>query len=96
MNVLLNLKKESIPIKEIDIEVIYIDNNKSSHFKVVRDSIKIYKEIIDKLKDQNEKLRTTIYIDEQLVKRAEILFGEAKVNSFSAFASKAIEEAKKK
>ena len=45
--------------------------------------------------DQNErfkqKLRTTIYIDEELVKRAEILFGEAKVNSFSAFASKAIE-----
>ena len=44
------------------------------------------------MKDQNEKLRTTIYIDEQLVKRAEVLFGEAKVNSFSAFASKAIEE----
>ncbi len=43
------------------------------------------------MKDQIEKLRTTIYIDEQLVKRAEILFGEAKVNSFSAFASKAIE-----
>ena len=44
-----------------------------------------------KMKEQNEKLRTTIYIDEELVKRAEILFGEAKVNSFSAFASKAIE-----
>ena len=44
------------------------------------------------MKEQNEKLRTTIYIDEQLVKRAEVLFGEAKVNSFSAFASKAIEE----
>ena len=43
------------------------------------------------MKEQNEKLRTTIYIDEQLVKRAEILFGEAEVNSFSAFASKAIE-----
>ena len=43
------------------------------------------------MKEQNEKLRTTIYIDEELVKRAEILFGEAKVNSFSAFASKAIE-----
>lgn len=44
------------------------------------------------MKDQNEKLRTTIYIDEQLVKRAENLFEEAMVNSFSAFASKAIEE----
>lgn len=43
------------------------------------------------MKEQNEKLRTTIYIDEELVKRAEILFGEAEVNSFSAFASKAIE-----
>ena len=28
------------------------------------------------MKEQNEKLRTTIYIDEELVKRAEILFGE--------------------
>ena len=44
-----------------------------------------------KMKEQNEKMRTTIYIDEELVKRAEILFGEAKGNSFSAFASKAIE-----
>lgn len=43
------------------------------------------------MKEQNEKLRTTIYIDEELVKRSEILFGEAEVNSFSAFASKAIE-----
>ncbi len=43
------------------------------------------------MKEQNEKLRTTIYIDEQLVNRSEILFGEAEVNSFSAFASKAIE-----
>ena len=43
------------------------------------------------MKDSNEKLRTTIYFDEEIVKRAEIIFGEAKVNSFSAFASKAIE-----
>ena len=46
MNVLLNLNRNRIRSKEIPIEVIYIDNNKSSHFKTVRDSYLIYKEII--------------------------------------------------
>ncbi|MBQ6546585.1 MAG: bifunctional glycosyltransferase family 2/GtrA family protein [Bacilli bacterium] len=46
MNVLLNLNKHRIRTKEIPIEVIYIDNNKSSHFKTIRDSYLIYKEII--------------------------------------------------
>lgn len=46
MNVLLNLKKNNIKVKELEIETIYIDNNSGSHFNTIKDSFKIYKEII--------------------------------------------------
>lgn len=46
MNVLLNLKKISLNLIEIPIETIYIDNNKTSHYKVIKDSFKIFKVII--------------------------------------------------
>ena len=46
MNVLLYAKNNKIPIKEIEIETIYIDNNSKSHFNAFRDSFKVYKEII--------------------------------------------------
>ena len=46
MNVLLNLNKNRIKSKEIPIEVIYLDNNKASHFRTIKDSYLIYKEII--------------------------------------------------
>ncbi len=42
INVLLHVAKRKIKINEIDIETIYIDENASSHFHPVRDSIKIY------------------------------------------------------
>lgn len=46
MNVLLNLKNSDINYYEIPIETIYINNNKNSHFDTIKDSYKIYKEII--------------------------------------------------
>lgn len=46
MNVLLQFAKLHIPIKEIQIETIYIEKNKSSHFNTIKDSYRIYKEII--------------------------------------------------
>ena len=45
MNVLLNLGKNNILFKEIPIETIYLNKNKSSHFKTIKDAIRIYKEI---------------------------------------------------
>ena len=39
----------------------------------------------------NEPIRKTVYLEEKLVRQAEILFGEAEVDSFSAFVTKAIE-----
>lgn len=46
MNVLLQFAKMRIPIKEITIQTIYIEKNKSSHFNGLKDSYRIYKEII--------------------------------------------------
>ena len=45
INVLLELSNE-VPIKEIEIDTIYIDKNKGSNFNPIIDSYRIYKEII--------------------------------------------------
>lgn len=54
MNVLLNLNNNNIKYHEIAIDTIYFNHNKESHFKVFRDSYKIYHEII-KWKKNNKK-----------------------------------------
>ena len=46
MNVLLELVRRDVPILEMEIETIYIDNNASSHFRPVRDSFRIYGQIL--------------------------------------------------
>ena len=43
MNMLLKAKEDAIPIREVGIATIYLDENQSSHFDVVRDSLRIYK-----------------------------------------------------
>lgn len=46
MNVLLHLRQQKINAEELPIKTVYLDNNSSSHFHPVRDSFKIYKEIL--------------------------------------------------
>jgi len=46
MNVLLEFAREQIPISETKIETIYIDNNSASHFNTIKDSLRIYREIL--------------------------------------------------
>ena len=46
MNVLLQCARQKIPMVEIPIETIYIDGNTGSHFHAVRDSFRIYKQIL--------------------------------------------------
>ncbi|MDO4547185.1 MAG: bifunctional glycosyltransferase family 2/GtrA family protein [Clostridia bacterium] len=46
MNVLLECARRNTPIIEITIETIYLGQNESSHFHAVRDSFRVYKEII--------------------------------------------------
>ncbi len=42
-NMLLELHTAGVPFSEIEIETVYEDNNACSHFRPVRDSIRIYK-----------------------------------------------------
>ena len=46
MNVLLVSTRKKISIKEIDIETLYFDNNQGSHFSTIRDSFRVYKNIL--------------------------------------------------
>lgn len=46
MNVLLRFPQLGIKMKEIEIETIYIQNNSKTHFNAIKDSYKIYKQII--------------------------------------------------
>lgn len=43
MNVLVETKEKQIPLIEVPIQTIYLDDNKSSHFNPVIDSLKIYR-----------------------------------------------------
>ena len=45
-NMLLAMKKYAIPFDEVKIRTVYIEENKSSHFRAVRDSWRIYKLIL--------------------------------------------------
>lgn len=46
MNMLMEFSKNRIPIREIPIETVYLDGNSASHFDTVKDSFRIYKEIL--------------------------------------------------
>lgn len=41
-NMLFVINKLNIPLKQVQIETVYLDDNKSSHFRVVRDSLRVY------------------------------------------------------
>jgi len=46
MNMLLMWAQDKRPIREVWIETVYLDGNSSSHFDAVKDSARIYKEIL--------------------------------------------------
>lgn len=46
MNVLMSAARDQIEIDEIPIQTIYENDNSTSHFDPIKDSIKIYKEIL--------------------------------------------------
>ncbi len=45
-NMLLAMKEQGIPYGEVKIRTVYIEENKSSHFRTVRDSVRIYRLIL--------------------------------------------------
>ncbi len=46
MNMLIEMPRRGITIRELPIETVYLDGNSSSHFDTVRDSFRIYREIL--------------------------------------------------
>lgn len=46
MNMLLEFARNHIPIQEAEIETIYLNNNSASHFDTLKDSYRVYKEIL--------------------------------------------------
>ena len=46
MNVLMQWAQESRPLRELPIRTVYLDGNRSSHFHALRDSARIYWEIL--------------------------------------------------
>lgn len=46
MNMLFQAAKNNIPMKEVVIQTVYIDQNRASHFRPFLDSIRIYREIV--------------------------------------------------
>lgn len=46
MNMLLEAARENISFFEVPIETVYINDNKSSHFNPIKDSLRIYKDIL--------------------------------------------------
>ncbi len=46
MNVLLEFPERNIEMKEVRIQTVYLNNNEASHFNTLKDSFRIYKEII--------------------------------------------------
>ena len=47
-NMLIYMSENKIPFSQVSIETLYIEENKSSHFRPVRDSIRIYGPILKK------------------------------------------------
>ena len=43
MNMLLDACSRKLSIREVEIETVYIDNNRASHFRAMRDGLRIYR-----------------------------------------------------
>lgn len=46
MNMLLKAAEDVIPVHEVTIKTVYLEENKSSHFNALKDSFRIYKSIL--------------------------------------------------
>ena len=65
-NMLLFIKAQSLSYEEIKIRTVYIEENKSSHFRAVRDSWRIYKLILAHFFKYTASSLFTSFIDEAL------------------------------
>lgn len=82
-NMLFEVKKESIPLSQVGIETVYIEDNKSSHFRVVRDSLRVYGLILKYLCSSVAASVVDVLMY-YLIKRADISLGLALPSTFGA------------
>ena len=65
-NMLLSMKSNVLPFEEVKIRTVYIEENKSSHFRVIRDSFRIYKWIFGHFFRYTLSSLTSAVVDEGL------------------------------
>ena len=85
-NMLLAMKTHSIPFDEVKIRTVYIEENKSSHFRAFRDSWRIYKLILAHFFKYTLSSLASAVVDEGLF----VLLTHLLRNALSGFALTAI------
>ncbi len=92
-NMLLALKEYAIPWEEVKIRTVYIEENKSSHFRTVRDSWRIYKLILAHFFRYTGSSLLSAAVDISLFKLLSVLlvsFGEPFLSFGSTFGARAV------
>lgn len=82
-NMLFEIRKENIPLSQTEIETVYLEDNKSSHFRVVRDSIRVYGLILKYL-CSSVGASVVDVVMYYLIKRADLTLGLALPSTFGA------------
>ena len=85
-NMLLAMKEQSIPFDQVKILTVYIEENKSSHFRAVRDSWRIYRLILAHFFKYTASSLVSALVDEGLF----LLLTWALAKPLSGFALKAV------
>ena len=85
-NMLLAMKANHIPFREVKIRTVYLEKNKSSHFRVVRDSFRIYKLIFGHFFRYSVSALVSAALDEGLY----LLLSHWLVGALSGFALTAV------
>ena len=85
-NMLLAMKEQGIPFDQVKIRTVYIEENKSSHFRAIRDSWRIYKLILAHFFKYTASSLLSSVVDEGLF----LLLTWALAKPLSGFALKAV------
>jgi len=82
-NMLFQINKEKIPLSQVEIETVYLEDNKSSHFRVIRDSIRVYGLILKYLCSSVGAFVVDVLMY-YLMKRADLTLGLGLPSTFGA------------
>ena len=82
-NMLFAINKENIPLSQVGIDTVYLDDNQSSHFRVIRDSIRVYGLILKYLLSSVAASVVDVLMY-YLIKRADLTLGLGLPSTFGA------------